>query len=66
MAAFILGTYRLAPKDLQYELALLNGQQAILARTAGGRSFFVMFIYSEGEAVNLIHVIGGRKLSAIG
>jgi RNA polymerase sigma-70 factor (ECF subfamily) len=65
VAAFILGTYRLSPKNLQYNLVMLNGQQAILARTAEGRPYFAVFIYSEGETVNLIHVIAGRKLSAI-
>lgn len=66
VAAFILGTYRLAPKDLQYGLTTLNGQQAILARTAEGRPYFAVFIYGDGEAVHLIHVIAGRKLSALG
>lgn len=65
VAAFILGTYRLAPKNLQYGLTMLNGQQAILARTAEGRPYFAVFIYSDGDAVNLIHVIAGRKLLAI-
>lgn len=65
VSAFILGTYRLAPKNLRYERARLNGQQAILARTAEGQPYFAMFIYSEGEMVNLIHVIAGRKLSAL-
>jgi len=65
VAAFILGAYRLAPKDLQYGLVRLNGQPAILARTAEGRPYFAVFIYSDGEMVNLIHVIGGRKLLAL-
>jgi len=65
VSAFILGTYRLAPKNLQYDLTLLNGQQAILARTAEGRPYFAVFIYSDGEVVNLIHVIAGRKLSSL-
>jgi len=65
VAAFIMGTYRLAPKNLQYGLTMLNGQQAILARTADGRPYFAVFIYSDGDAVNLIHVIAGRKLSSI-
>jgi RNA polymerase sigma-70 factor (ECF subfamily) len=65
VSAFIQGTYRLALKDLHYDLVLLNGQQAILARTAEGRPYFAVFIYSEGEVVNLIHVIAGRKLSAL-
>ncbi len=65
VAAFIVGTYRLAPKNLQYDLMILNGQQAILARTAEGRPYFAVFIYSDGDAVNLIHVIAGRKLASI-
>jgi RNA polymerase sigma-70 factor (ECF subfamily) len=63
--AFILGTYRHAPKDLQYSLIALNGQQAILACTAEGQPYFAIFIYSDGDIVNLIHVIAGRKLAAI-
>jgi RNA polymerase sigma-70 factor (ECF subfamily) len=66
VSAFILGTYRLALKELRYELTLLNGQQAILARTAEGRPYFAVFMYSDGEAIHLIQVIAGRKLSAIG
>jgi RNA polymerase sigma-70 factor (ECF subfamily) len=65
VAAFILGSYRQAPKDLHYSLVRLNGQPAILARAAGGRPYFAVFIYSDGEKVNLIHVIGGRKLLAL-
>jgi RNA polymerase sigma-70 factor (ECF subfamily) len=65
VAAFVLGTYRLAPKDLQYKLALLNGQQAILARTAQGQPYFAVFMYGDGDAVNLIHVIAGRKLLSV-
>jgi RNA polymerase sigma-70 factor (ECF subfamily) len=65
VSAFILGTYRLAPKNLHYRLVMLNGQQAILASAAGGRPYFAVFIYSDGDTVNLIHVIAGRKLSAL-
>jgi RNA polymerase sigma-70 factor (ECF subfamily) len=66
VAAFILGTYRLTqPQSLQYDLTILNGQQAILARRADGRPYFAVFIYSEDETVHLIHVIAGRKLSSI-
>ena len=66
VAKFIFGTYRLAAtKHLQYEIATLNGQRALVVRTTEGRPFFVMFIYGEGETVQLIHVIAGRKLAAI-
>ena len=65
VAAFIFGTEKFAPRDLQYELTVLNGQQAILARGADGRPYFAVFIYSEQETVHLIHVIAGRKLSGL-
>jgi len=52
-------------ESFQYELTMLNGQQALLARRGDGRPYFVMFIYSEGDTVQLIHVIAGRKLSSI-
>jgi RNA polymerase sigma-70 factor (ECF subfamily) len=65
VAAFIMGTQRIAPNDLQYELTTLNGQRAILTRMADGRPYFAVFIYSENETVHLIHVIAGRKLSAV-
>jgi amino acid adenylation domain-containing protein len=66
VSKFILGTYRLAElKNIEYSLTTLNGQRAILARTADGQPFFAVFIYSDGDTVHLIHVIAGRKLSAI-
>jgi len=65
VAAFIFGTEKFAPRDLQYERTVLNGQQAILARTVDGRPYFAVFIYSEQETVHLIHVIAGRKLSTL-
>lgn len=65
VAKFIFGTYRLVPERLGYELAVLNGQQAILARRADGRPYFAVFIYTEAETVHLIHVIAGRKLAAL-
>jgi len=65
VAAFIFGTEKFAPRDLQYERTVLNGQQAILARTVDGRPYFAVFIYSEQETVHLIHVIAGRKLAAL-
>jgi len=66
VAAFIFGTEKFAPRDLlHYERTVLNGQQAILARTVDGRPYFAVFIYSEQETVHLIHVIAGRKLAAL-
>ncbi len=66
VARFLLGTYRrAAPKNLQYEITTLNGQRAMLARTGEGLPFFAMFVYGESDAVQLIHVIAGRKLAAI-
>jgi RNA polymerase sigma-70 factor (ECF subfamily) len=65
VAAFIQGSYRQAPKDLQYGLVRLNGQPAILARTTEGRPYFAVFIYGDGGTASLIHVIAGRKLSSI-
>jgi RNA polymerase sigma-70 factor (ECF subfamily) len=66
VSKFILGTYRLAgAKIIEYRLTTLNGQQAILARAANGRPFFAVFIYGDGQTVQLIHVIAGRKLAAI-
>ena len=65
VAAFILGARRLAPTPLQFEVVLLNGQRAILARTATGQSFFTVFIYGDHETAHLIHVIAGRKLASI-
>ena len=66
VAHFILGVQRLAPPDLQYEPAALNGQRALLARTPDGQPFFALFIYSQEGLVNLIHVIAGHKLAALG
>lgn len=65
VASFILGIQRIAPKDLQFELTILNGQQALLARTSEGKPFFALFIHSENETIHLVHVIAGQKLSSI-
>ena len=62
VSAFILGTRRLAPDGLQFEVVTLNGQRAILAQTADKRPFFALFIYSANETVQLMHVIAGNKL----
>ena len=65
VAAFILGARHLAPTPLQFELTWLNGQRAILARTATGQPFFTVFIYGEQDKARLIHVIAGRKLASL-
>lgn len=66
VSKFILGTYRLVEsKDIAYRVTSLNGQRAILAQTPDGRPFFALFIYGDGQTVQLIHVIAGRKLAAI-
>jgi RNA polymerase sigma-70 factor (ECF subfamily) len=66
VAKFILGIYRLTtPKQIHYEMVNLNGQQALLGRLEDGRPFYAMFIYCNQEMVQLIHVIAGRKLSAL-
>lgn len=36
-----------------------------LAHTPDGRPFFALFIYSDGQTVQLIHVIAGRKLATM-
>ena len=65
VAAFMLGAKRLVPSGLRYAPTTLNRQRAILARNATGQAYFAVFIYSEGETVQLIHVIAGRKLSSV-
>ncbi|MCB0166042.1 MAG: RNA polymerase sigma factor SigJ [Anaerolineae bacterium] len=65
VAAFIFGVQRVAPSRLAYELMVLNGQQAVLARTADGRPYFALFLYGEQYRAKLIHVIAGRKLRSI-
>ncbi|MCL4262108.1 MAG: hypothetical protein KJ069_02790 [Anaerolineae bacterium] len=65
VVAFIQGTYRLSPPTTQYELTMLNGQRAILARTAEGRPFFAPFLHAEGGVVHSMYVIAGRKLAGL-
>lgn len=62
VTAFIKGTQRLAPPGIQYELMTLNGQRAILARTADGQPFFALFLYVADGRIHTMHVIAGRKL----
>ena len=40
VSAFILGTHRISPPGVTYTMRLLNGQAAILARTADGKPFY--------------------------
>jgi RNA polymerase sigma-70 factor (ECF subfamily) len=65
VSAFIRGTSRFSPLGLQYGLVSLNGQQAIVARTPDGQPYFAIFIYGDGQQVNLMHVIAGKKLQSI-
>ncbi|MEZ4656288.1 MAG: sigma factor-like helix-turn-helix DNA-binding protein [Caldilineaceae bacterium] len=65
VSAFALGTYRNVPDGVTYTMPLLNGQPAIVARTADGRPYFALFLYGENETVNMIHVIAGRKLAGL-
>lgn len=65
VSAFALGTYRTTPPGVQFSLPLINGQPAILARTAEGRPFYALFLYGDGEQIHLVHVVAGRKLAAI-
>lgn len=62
VSAFILGTQKIAPPNLRYQFAQLNGQQAILATTEEKRPFFALFVYGNGQAVQMLHVIAGEKL----
>ncbi len=65
VSAFILGTYQMTPPDTAYELITLNGQRTILARLPDGRPYYTVFMYGDGEMVQLIHVIAGRKLASL-
>lgn len=65
VAAFILGTRRLAPPGLRFEIMPLNGQPAIVGLTAIDRPFFVLFLHAGKNGVHLIHVIAGRKLEGL-
>lgn len=65
VAAFALGTFKQSPVGVTYQIVWLNGQPAIVATTAEGRPYYALFLYGERERVSLIHVIAGRKLSAL-
>jgi RNA polymerase sigma-70 factor (ECF subfamily) len=51
VAAFATGTYRHSPAGSQYSMPLINGQPAILARTADGRPDYALFLYGEGAKI---------------
>ena len=65
VAAFVVGTRRLAPVGMQYKVVLLNGQPAIVALTPEKRPFFVLFLYTRNDRIQLMHVVAGRKLKVI-
>lgn len=62
VSAFILGTQKIAPPNLRYQLTHLNGQLAILATTEEGRPFFALFVYGDKQSVQMLYVIAGKKL----
>ncbi|MEM7134361.1 MAG: RNA polymerase sigma factor SigJ [Chloroflexota bacterium] len=66
VAQFILGTHRMATqKSTTYSHTTLNGEHALLARSADGRPYFTLFIYGDGAKAQQIHVIAGRKLTTV-
>lgn len=65
VAAFVLGVRRVAPDFLQYELTTLNGQRALLARTAEGKPFFALFAACADGVIQHIYAVSGRKLRGI-
>ena len=62
ISAFILGTQKIAPPNLVYQFATLNGQQAVLAQTEDGQPYFALFVYGNGRFIQTIYVIAGQKL----
>lgn len=65
ISAFILGVQKIAPPNLNYKFANLNGQQAILAQTAEGQPYFALFVYGNGRFIQTIYVIAGEKLKQL-
>ena len=65
ISAFIVGVQRVAPPNLTYQFANLNGQQAVLARTEEGQPYFALFVYGNGRFIQTIYVIAGEKLKRL-
>ena len=65
VSSFILGVRQLEPAGIQYEVVTLNGQRAILAVTPERQPFFALFLHTQGGAVQMMHVIAGRKLAGM-
>ncbi len=65
ISAFIVGVQRIAPPNLTYQFAHLNGQQAVLARTEDGQPYFALFVYGNGRFIQTIYVIAGEKLKRL-
>ncbi len=65
VSAFILGSQRLAPARIVYEVVRLNEQWAIVALTRERRPYFALFLYLQNEVIELMHVIAGRKLQGL-
>jgi RNA polymerase sigma-70 factor (ECF subfamily) len=65
VSAFILGSQRLAPAGILYEVVMLNGQWAIVALTLEKRPYFALFLYVRNDLIQLMHVIAGTKLKGM-
>lgn len=65
VAKFIIGTRRLAPNGLTFQLRELNGKPAIVAYTSTQKPFFALFLETQSGVVQLMHVIAGKKLSHV-
>ncbi|MEM7335022.1 MAG: RNA polymerase sigma factor SigJ [Chloroflexota bacterium] len=63
VSAFILGSRRIAPGPLAFEIRQLNGQPAIMATLENGRPFFALFMQQANDKIQQIHVIAGKKLA---
>ena len=62
VTAFMIGSSRVTPFELDFSLINLNQQPALLAKTDAGIPYFVIFLYAQADRVELIHVIAGSKL----
>ena len=66
VASFIHGARRVADQALHFEIVSLNGQDAILSRTATGHPFFAVFLHGTATQADRIYVIAGKKLAGLG
>lgn len=57
-ARFILGTRQFAPAGFWLEIAWINGQPAIVIRTAEGQAFVVILLHADDTQVKTFYIIG--------